>query len=172
MNCRTEFTLNQIINACPPAQALAHLNYSPLTDLQFRIRICFYQKYQWRCINSGENEKQDNRAFGHNCYTNINSTFFRVFSPNIFNPSKLLNTILDDVTISNKLTSLTTYPVGKGSADQLFPINCYLSIVVLVLWVFKLGIRIDAKVKRLSLRLNSVAIRNILPTFSKQFKQG
>ena len=42
---------------------------------------------------------------GHNCYTNTNSTFSRVFTPNIFNPPKLLNITLNDVTISNKLTS-------------------------------------------------------------------
>ena len=30
-----------------------------------------------------------------------------IFSPNIFNPPKLLNTILDDVKISNKLTSVS-----------------------------------------------------------------
>ena len=60
---------------------------------------------------------------GHNCYTNINFTFSRVFSANIFNPPKLLNTTLDDVKYSNKLTSpvindrLTKYAVGKGSAS-------------------------------------------------------
>ena len=42
---------------------------------------------------------------GHNCYTDINFTFSQIFSANIFNPPKLLNTTLDDVTISNKLTS-------------------------------------------------------------------
>ena len=31
--------------------------------------------------------------------------FPRLFSPNIFNPPKLINTTLDDVIISNKLTS-------------------------------------------------------------------
>ena len=41
-------------------QALAHLNYSPLAGLQFRGRICKNQNCQWRCIKSGENEKQDN----------------------------------------------------------------------------------------------------------------
>ena len=42
---------------------------------------------------------------GHICYTNKNFTFYRGFSPNIFNPPKLLNTTLDDVAISKKLTS-------------------------------------------------------------------
>ena len=41
----------------------------------------------------------------HSCYTNINFTLSRVFSPNIFNPPKFLDTTLDDVTISNKLTN-------------------------------------------------------------------
>ena len=42
---------------------------------------------------------------GHNCYTNINFKFSQAFSPNIFNPPKFKNTTIDDVTISNKLTS-------------------------------------------------------------------
>ena len=51
---------------------------------------------------------------GHNCYTNINFTFSRVFSPNIFNPPKLLNTTLDDVKISNKLVSVSPiFPLFK-----------------------------------------------------------
>ena len=51
--------------------------------------------------------KMKNRTAGsgHNCYTNINFTFFRVFSANIFNPPKPLDTTLDDVAISHKLTS-------------------------------------------------------------------
>ena len=51
--------------------------------------------------------KMKNRATesGHNYHTSINFTFSRVFSANIFNLPKLLNTRLDDVIISNKLTS-------------------------------------------------------------------
>ena len=40
--------------------------------------------------------------------------FPRFFSPNIFNPPKLLNTTLDDVKISNKLTSVSLiFPLFK-----------------------------------------------------------
>ena len=44
---------------------------------------------------------------GHDCNTNIHCTFSQVFSPNIFNRPKLLNTTLDDARISNKLTSVS-----------------------------------------------------------------
>ena len=44
---------------------------------------------------------------GHNYYSHINFTFSGIFSANIFNPPKPLDKTLDDVTISNKLTSLS-----------------------------------------------------------------
>ena len=45
--------------------------------------------------------------------------FPRFFSRNIFNPPKLLNTKLDDVTISNKLTSvLRTFPLFKPKYNE------------------------------------------------------
>ena len=49
--------------------------------------------------------KNRTTELGHNCYINVNFTFSRVFSAKTFSPPKLLNTTLDDVTISNKLTS-------------------------------------------------------------------
>ena len=43
MKCEMEFVLDLSSEASPPAHihTLAHLNYSPLTDLQFRIKVAF-----------------------------------------------------------------------------------------------------------------------------------
>ena len=51
---------------------------------------------------------------GHEYYTNVHCTFLRFFSLKIFNPPKLLNATVDDVKISNKLTSVSPiFPLFK-----------------------------------------------------------
>ena len=92
---------------------LAHLNYLSLTDLQFRIKIIFTKSISGVGLKL---VKMKNRIIksGHDCYINMHCTFSHVFSPGIFNPPDLLNTALDDVKISNKLTSVSPiFPLFK-----------------------------------------------------------
>ena len=102
MNYRTKFILNQIINACTPTHK--HLELVIFTDLRFRIKMCS----ELSCVGlKMVKMKNRKRKSGHDCYTNIHCTFPQVFFSKISDPPKRLNTTLDHVKISKKLTSVS-----------------------------------------------------------------